>query len=57
MPGIADLTALALRRCYQQLEAGGGVSVTDAVAAMRLAWQIERAEAIPARGQSAGRAG
>jgi hypothetical protein len=49
VPELADLAALALRRCYEQLEAGGAVSVTDAVAAMRLAWQIERDEAIPAR--------
>jgi hypothetical protein len=49
VPELADLAALALRRCYEQLDAGGAVSVTDAVAAMRLAWQIERDEAIPAR--------
>ena len=49
MPSIADLAALALRRCYERLEAGGAVSVTDAVVAMRLAWQIEHDEAIPAR--------
>ena len=49
VPELADLAALALRRCYEQLEAGGAVSVTDAVVAMRLAWQIEHDEAIPAR--------
>ena len=50
VPGMADLAALALRRCYERLEAGeAAVSLQDAVAAMRLAWQIERDEAIPAR--------
>jgi hypothetical protein len=50
VPGIADLASLALRRCYERLEAGqASVSLQDAVAAMRLAWQIERDEAIPAR--------
>ena len=35
---------------YERLEAGeAAVSLQDAVAAMRLAWQIERDEAIPAR--------
>ena len=48
--GVADLASLALRRAYERLEAGEpAVSVQDAVAAMRLAWQIERDEAIPAR--------
>jgi hypothetical protein len=48
--GIADLASLALRRAYERLEVGvPGVSVQDAVAVMRLAWQIERDEAIPAR--------
>ena len=50
MPGVDDLAALALRRCYERLEAGeAAVSLQDAVAAMRLAWQIERDEAVPAR--------
>ena len=49
-PGVDDLAALALRRCYERLEAGeAAVSLQDAVVAMRLAWQIERDEAIPAR--------
>ena len=48
--GIADLASLALRRAYERLEVGvPGVSVQDAVAVSRLAWQIERDEAIPAR--------
>jgi hypothetical protein len=51
--GIADLASLALRRAYERLEAGvPGVSVHDAVAVSRLAWQIERDEAIPARDQA-----
>jgi hypothetical protein len=50
VPTAADLAALALRRCYERLEAGEAtVPVQDAVAALRLAWQIERDEAIPAR--------
>ena len=50
VPGVDDLAALVLRRCYERLEAGeAAVSLQDAVAAMRLAWQIERDEAIPAR--------
>jgi len=48
--GIADLASLALRRAYERLEVGvPGVSVQDAVAVSRVAWQIERDEAIPAR--------
>lgn len=43
---LADLAALALRRCYERLEAGGSPSVSDAAALMRLAWQIEHDEAI-----------
>lgn len=47
---LADLAAVMLRRCYDQLEAGKApVTVQDAVAAMRLAWQIEHDAAIPAR--------
>ena len=43
VPGVDDLAALVLRRCYERLEAGeAAISVQDAVAAMRLAWQIER---------------
>ena len=46
----ADLAALALRRAYERIEAGeAAVPVHDAVAVMRLAWQIEHDEAIPAR--------
>ncbi len=51
--GIADLASLALRRAYERLEVGvPGVSVQDAVAAMRLAWQVERDEAVPARDEA-----
>ena len=50
VPELADLAALALRRAYERVEAGqAAVPVQDAVAAMRLAWQIEHDEAIPAR--------
>jgi hypothetical protein len=50
VPTVADLAALALRRAYERLEAGqAAVHVQDAVAAMRLAWQIEHDEAILAR--------
>jgi len=50
VPGVDDLAALVLRRCYERLEAGeAACSVQDAVAAMRLAWQIERDQAIPER--------
>jgi len=51
--GIADLASLALRRTYERLEVGvPGVSVQDVVAVSRLAWQVERDEAIPARDQA-----
>ena len=47
---LADLATLMLRRCHEQLEAGGAdVSVADAVALTRLSWQVERDQAIPAR--------
>lgn len=50
MPSIDELAPLVLRRCYERVEAGEqAVSVQDAVAAMRLAWQIERDQAIPER--------
>ena len=51
--GIADLASLALRRAYERLEVGvPGVSVQDVVAVSRLAWQVERDEAIPARDEA-----
>jgi hypothetical protein len=51
--GIADLASLALGRAYERLEVGvPGVSVQDVVAVSRLAWQIERDEAIPARDEA-----
>jgi hypothetical protein len=50
VPGFEDLAGLVVRRCYESLQAGRPtVSLQDAVAVMRLAWQIERDEAIPAR--------
>jgi hypothetical protein len=49
-PGVADLARVAMQRAYERVEASeAAVSLQDAVAAMRLAWQIERDEAIPAR--------
>ena len=53
MPDVADLATIAVKRCYEGLQSGtAAVSVQDAVAAMRLAWQIERDEAIPARDEA-----
>jgi len=50
VPGVADLARVALQHAYERIEAGeAAVSPQDAVAAMRLAWQIERDEAIPER--------
>ena len=50
MPSFEDLADLVVRRCYEGLQSGRPtVSLQDAVVAMRLAWQIERDEAIPAR--------
>ncbi len=44
---LADLAALAIRRCYEQLGAGDvAVSLQEAVAATRLFWQMERDSAI-----------
>ena len=49
-PGVADLARVAMQRAYERVEAGeAAVSLQDAVAAMRLAWQVERDEAIPER--------
>jgi hypothetical protein len=49
-PGVADLARVAMQHAYERIEAGeAAVSLQDAVAAMRLAWQIERDEAIPER--------
>jgi hypothetical protein len=53
VPDGADLATIAVKRCYEGLQSGtGAVSVQDAVAAMRLAWQMERDEAIPARDEA-----
>jgi hypothetical protein len=46
VPELADLAALTLRRCYEQLDPGGAGSLA---AAVRLAWPFEHDEAIPAR--------
>jgi hypothetical protein len=50
VPSFEDLADLVVRRCYEGLQFGRPtVSLQDAAAVMRLAWQIERDEAIPAR--------
>jgi hypothetical protein len=50
VPSFEDLADLVVRRCYEGLQFGRpAVSLQDAAAVMRLAWQIERDEAIPAR--------
>ena len=57
MPDIADLANLALRRCYERLEAGqASVSPQDAAALIRLAWQIERDDAVAAAAVARARA-
>lgn len=57
MPGIADLASLALRRCWESLEAGeAAVPLQGAVAALRLAWQIERDDAVAAAAGARARA-
>jgi hypothetical protein len=40
VPELADLAALALKRCYEQLDVGGAISLADAVAAVRVAWPV-----------------
>ena len=50
VPGIEDLADLAIRKAYEGLLYGrSAVSMPDAVAVMRLAWQVARDEAIPER--------
>ena len=49
-PGLKDLADLAVRRAFEGLLYGNlAVSVPDAVAVARLAWQVERDHAIPER--------
>jgi hypothetical protein len=49
-PGVHDVAALAIRLCYQRLEAGEHPAfVQDAVALARLAWQIEHDDALAER--------
>jgi len=51
--GVEDLAELALRRCHEGLQSGAqAVSVQAYAAIMRLAWQIEHDEAIPARDEA-----
>ena len=48
-PSLKDLADLALRKAFEGLYGKLAVSVPDAVAAARLAWQVERDHAIPER--------
>jgi hypothetical protein len=41
VPSAADLASLALRRCYERLEAGAAVSAHEVVALLKLAREIE----------------
>ena len=54
-PGVvtpSDMADLALRRCYQHLDAGeAAVPVRDAVAIVRLAREIERDQALAELGK------
>ena len=49
-PSLKDLADLAVRKAFEGLQYGKlAVSVPDAVAVARLAWQVERNQAIPER--------
>jgi hypothetical protein len=49
-PSLKDLADLAVRKAFEGLLYGkSAVSVPDAVAVARLAWQVERDQAIPER--------
>ncbi len=53
VPSFEDLADLVVRRCYEGLQSGRPtVSLQGAAAVIRLAWQIERDEAIPARDEA-----
>jgi hypothetical protein len=47
--GFEDLADLAIQRCSEELLSGRPASVQAYAAVVRLAWQMERDEAIPAR--------
>ena len=50
VPGVDDLAALVLRRCYERLEADeAAVTIRDAVALIRLAHEIEHEAALAER--------
>ena len=50
VPGVDDLAALVLRRCYERLEADeAAVTIRDAVAILRLAHEIEHDAALAER--------
>ncbi len=57
VPSAADLAGLALRRCYERLEAGqASVSLQDAAALIRLAREIEQDDAVAAAAETRARA-
>ena len=57
IPSAGDLASLALRRCYERLEAGqASVSLQDAAALVRLAREIERDDAVAAAAGARARA-
>jgi hypothetical protein len=50
VPRIGDLAAVALRRCYERLEAGEAeVAARDAVAVFRLVHKIDHDDALAER--------
>ena len=50
LPDVGDLANLVLRRCYERVEAGeAAVTIRYAIAALRLAWQIEHEDALAER--------
>ena len=58
MPSAADLASVALRRCYERLEAGqASVSLQDAAALIRLAREIQRDDAVAAAAEARARSG
>jgi hypothetical protein len=50
VPGIADLTSVVHRRCYEHAETGEAtVTIRNAVAILRLPTEIERDDALAER--------
>ena len=53
VPGVDDLAALVLRRCYERLEADeAAVTIRDAVAILRVAHEIEHDAALAERDEA-----